>query len=400
MLSILRNIKGDKVIWVVVLLLSLVSLLSVYSSVGALAQRETGGNTEYYLIKQALFIIFGFFFIYVVHLIKYTYFGKISVILLFISIVLLVITLFSAPTNDAARWISIPFIDLTFQTSDLAKIALIMYLARILTKKQGQIKDFKNGFLPIITPVLVVCGLILYANFSTAAILFCICLVMMFVAGVNSKYLFSMVAIGLAALAIFFVILYSMPTQKQGRIGTWQNRIENFVHPEPKDSYQVDQAKIAIATGGILGKFPGNSSQRNFLPSAYSDYIYAIIIEEDGLLGAGIIILLYLIILYRVIRIVSKCSGSFGAFLAVGIGFSLVFQALLNMGVAVDLLPVTGQTLPFVSKGGTSTLFSSIAIGLILSVSREAYKENEKEENKKEKNAEEQKITEQENEKA
>lgn len=376
MTSVYKNIKGDKVIWIVVLLLSLLSLLSVYSSVGALAQKESGGNTEYYLIKQALFIVFGFVFIYVVHLIKYTYFAKISVFLLFISIILLVITLFSAPTNDAARWISIPFIDLTFQTSDLAKLSLILYLARMLTKKQGQIKDFKNGFLPIITPVFVVCGLILYANFSTAAILFSICLVMMFVAGVNRKYLFSMLGVGIVALMLFFAILYNLPPQKQGRVGTWQNRIENYINPEPKENYQVEQAKIAIATGGAFGKFPGNSTQRNFLPSAFSDYIFAIIIEEYGSIGAFVIILLYLIILFRVVKIVSKGPGNFGVFLVVGIGFSLVFQALLNMGVAVDLLPVTGQTLPFISKGGTSTLFSSIAVGMILSVSREIDKIN------------------------
>ncbi len=377
MTTILNNIKGDKVIWIVILLLSLFSLLSVYSSVGALAQKDSAGSTEYYLLKQTLFILLGFVFIYVIHLIKYTYFARISVFLLFLSIILLVITLFSAPTNDAARWISIPIIDLTFQTSDLAKLSLIMYLARILTKKQDQIKDFKTGFLPIVTPVFVVCGLILYANFSTAAILFSICLVMMFVAGVNRKYLFSMLGIGIVALMLFFVILYNLPPQKQGRLGTWQNRIENYISPEPKENYQVEQAKIAIATGGVFGKFPGNSTQRNFLPSAFSDYIYAIIIEEYGSFGALFIILFYLIVLFRIVKIVSKGPGNFGVFLVVGIGFSLVFQALLNMGVAVDLLPVTGQTLPFISKGGTSTLFSSIAIGMILSVSREVDKRND-----------------------
>jgi len=384
MLSLFKNIKGDKVIWIVVILLSLVSLLSVYSSTGALAQKEMKGHTEYYLLKQALFILFGFVLIYAVHLIKYTYFAKISSLLLFISIILLVITLFSAPTNEAARWISIPLIDMTFQTSDLAKLSLIMYTAKILTKKQSEIKNFKTGFLPIMIPIIVVCGLILYANFSTAAILFSICWVMMFVAGVNRKYLFSMIGIALVFLMLFFIVLHSLPPQKQGRIATWQNRIESFINPETKDTYQVDQAKIAIATGGIWGKFPGNSSQRNFLPSAYSDYIYAIIIEEDGLIGAVIIILFYLIILFRSVRIVVKEPGSFGTFLVVGISFSLVFQALLNMGVAVDLLPVTGQTLPFISKGGTSTLFSSIAVGIILSVSEEV--ENKINENANENN--------------
>ncbi len=381
MKQILKNIKGDKVIWIVVLLLSLISLLCVYSSSGALAQKNTGGNTEYYLIKQALFVLFGFVFLYIIHLIKYTYFAKISVFLLLISIILLIVTFFSAPTNDAARWISIPFLDISFQTSDFAKLSLITYMARVLTIKQEQIKDFKTGFIPIIIPVFIVCGLILYANFSTAAILFTICVVMMFVAGVNRKYLFSMIGIGIVALFIFFAVLHNLPPQKQGRIATWQNRIENFLNKDSGDNYQVEQSKIAIATGGFFGKLPGNSSQRNFLPSAYSDYIFAIIIEEYGIIGASSIILLYLIILYRIVKIVTKGPGKFGMFLTVGLGFSLVFQALLNMGVAVDLLPVTGQTLPFISKGGTSTLFAFISIGMILSVSKEIEKTNENEKN-------------------
>lgn len=369
MVSILKRIKGDKVIWAVVLVLSIFSLLAVYSSSGTLAYRFQAGNTEYYLIKHFVILVFGLGLMFLAHKIKYTYYSRLSQIALFVSIPLLVITLFVGESiNDANRWITLPVINLSFQSSDFAKLALIMYLARLLTKKQEQIKDFKSAFLPVILPVIVVCGLILPANFSTAAVLFATCLVIMFIGRLSLKYILSMMGIGLLALTIFIVIMFNMPTQ--GRVQTWKSRIESFAGKSEKDTWQSDQAKIAIASGGLVGKMPGNSTQRNFLPQAFSDFIYAIIVEEYGLIGGAIIVLMYLILLFRGVRISNKSPGTFGALLAAGLSFSLVFQAMINMAVTVDLLPVTGQPLPLVSMGGTSLWFTSLAIGIVLSVSR------------------------------
>lgn len=371
MSALSRRIKGDKVIWAVVVLLSVLSLLAVYSSTGTLAYRYQSGNTEYYMIKHFLILVFGFALMYVAHLIKYTYYSRIFQIALFIAIPLLILTLFiGLNLNEAKRVLQLPF-NLTFQTSDLAKLTLIMYLARLLSKKQDTIKDFKSAFIPLMLPILIVCGLILPANFSTAALLFVTCLVLMFIGRVNMTYIFSLIGIGLVVLTIFVLVLYNMPGEKQGRMWTWKNRIENFIDKDSKDNYQVQQSKIAIVKGGLLGKGPGNSTQRNFLPHPYSDFIFAIIIEEYGLIGAVIVVLLYLILFYRAVRIVSRIPQNFGAFLTIGVSFNLVFQAMINMAVAVNLLPVTGQPLPLVSMGGTSIWFTSLSIGIILSVSRE-----------------------------
>ncbi|MBC35178.1 MAG: cell division protein FtsW [Bacteroidetes bacterium] len=366
-----KKIKGDKVIWAVVILLSVLSLLAVYSSTGTLAYRYQGGNTEYYMIKHFMILVFGFILMYVAHLIKYTYYSRIFQIALYIAVPLLVLTLFiGLNLNEAKRVLPLPF-NLTFQTSDLAKLTLIMYLARLLTKKQETIKDFKSAFVPLMLPILIVCGLILPANFSTAALLFVTCLVLMFIGRVNMTYIFSLIGIGVVSLAIFITILYQMPGEKQGRMWTWKNRIENFVDKDAEANYQVEQSKIAIVKGGLIGKGPGNSSQRNFLPHPYSDFIFAIIIEEYGLIGSTIVVLLYLILFFRAVRIVSKIPQNFGAFLVFGVSFNLVFQAMINMAVAVNLLPVTGQPLPLVSMGGTSIWFTSLSIGIILSVSKE-----------------------------
>jgi cell division protein FtsW len=285
------------------------------------------------------------------------------------------ITLFVGVNLNEARRVLPLFFGLTFQTSDLAKLALIMYLARLLTKRQENIKDFKSAFVPIMAPVIIVCFLILPANFSTSAILFTTSLVIMFIGRVNLKHIFSIIGIGIVFLVMMVLIAQSSP-KLLPRLSTWVSRIENFKSGDnnAEENYQVEQAKIAIASGGIIGKMPGNSDQRNFLPHPYSDFIYAIIIEEYGLIGGVVILLLYLILLFRAVKIVTKAPGNFGAFLAIGIAFSLVFQALINMGVAVHLLPVTGQTLPLVSMGGTSLWFTSISIGIILSVSREIEK--------------------------
>lgn len=370
---LLNKIKGDKIIWLVVIILSVFSLLAVYSSTGTLAYKYQGGNTEYYMIKHFIIILFGLFLMYLAHLVKYTYFSRIFQVALWIAVPLLILTLFfGLSLNEAKRVLPLPF-GLTFQTSDLAKLTLIMYLARELTKRQDVIKDFKSSFVPIIIPVLIVCFLILPANFSTAAILFCTSLVLMFVGRVSLKHIFSMIGIGIVLMFMMVLIAKSVPNFLP-RVDTWISRVENYKDGNPDDNYQVEQAKIAIANGGIFGKMPGNSEQRNFLPHPYSDFIFAIIIEEYGLLGAILLVFLYLILLFRAVKIVVKVPRNFGAFLTIGVAFSLVFQAMINMGVAVNLLPVTGQTLPFVSMGGTSIWFTSISIGIILSVSKEVEK--------------------------
>jgi len=367
---ILKMIKGDKIIWLVVILLSIFSLLAVYSSTGTLAYKYQGGNTEYYMIKHFIILVLGLFLMYFAHLVKYTYFSRIFQIILWIAIPLLLLTLFvGLNVNEARRVLPLPF-GLTFQTSDLAKLTLIMYLARMLTKRQEVIKDFRTAFLPIVVPVLIICFLILPANFSTAAILFTTSLVLMFIGRVSLKHIGSMVGIGIVMMLILFLVANSYP-KLLPRVDTWISRIESFSDASSEESYQVEQAKIAIARGGLIGKMPGNSEQRNFLPHPYSDFIFAIIIEEYGLLGGMTVVFLYMILLFRAVKIVTKTPRNFGAFLTIGVAFSLVFQAMINMGVAVNLLPVTGQTLPFVSMGGTSIWFTSIAIGIILSVSKE-----------------------------
>ena len=370
--SFLGKIKGDRVIWAVVFLLTLLSFLAVYSSTGTLAYKYEGGNTNYYMLKHAIILFFGLLLMYFAHLVKYTYYSGIFRVVLYIAVPLLIITLyFGLNLNEAKRVLEIPFIGLTFQTSDLAKITLIVYLARMLTKKQDQIKDFKSAFVPLMLPVIIITGLILPANFSTAAILFATSLVIIFIGRVKTSYILGMVGIGVVCLSIAILIMYNMPEGKQGRIMTWKSRIDQFIDGEAEDSYQVEQSKIAIATGSIIGKMPGNSTQRNFLPHPYSDFIYAIIIEEYGVIGGAFVVLLYLILLHRAVKIVARAPGTFGSFLAIGVAFSLVFQAMINMGVAVNLLPVTGQTLPLISMGGTSIWFTSLSIGIILSVSKE-----------------------------
>lgn len=373
-----NNLKGDKVIWAVVFMLSVVSVLSVYSSTGLLAYLEQGGNTEYYLLKHLAIMLLGWGLIYVSHLVKYTYYSRLSTLALYTAIPLLLLTMMIGTSrNDASRWLSIPIINIDFQTSDFAKLALIMYVARMLSRKQDQIKDLKSAFLPIMLPIFIVCGLIMPSNLSTALILFVTCLALMFVGRVNLKYIGTLVVMGLVGLSLIVVILAN--SGDGGRVGTWKNRALTFVgmKENPDLTFQSDQAKIAVATGGVFGKFPGNSTQRNILPQAYSDFIYAIIIEEYGMIGGVFILLLYLILLYRGLRIATKCEKTFGALLGLGVSFILVFQAIIHMAITVGLFPVTGQPLPMVSMGGTSLWFTSIAIGIMLSISRTTEKEEE-----------------------
>jgi cell division protein FtsW len=378
---IFEKIKGDKVIWIVAVLLSVLSLLVVYSSTGSLAYREQGGNTEYYLFKQFIIVALGFGLMYVTSLMHFKYFSRLAQFLLFLSIPLLIITMFFGPEiNGANRLLWIPGTGLTFQTSDLAKLALIMYIARFLAKKQERIKDLKSGFLFIIIPVIIVCALILPGNFSTAALLFVTSLILLFIGRANSLHLLTLVGIGIISVGILYFAGKSYP-ELIPRSTTWVNRLDQFFYPDEDQVYQVEQSKIAVATGGVLGKMPGNSTQRNFLPHPYSDFVFAIIIEEYGLVGGIVVILLYLILMFRSMKIARNCPMRFGSFLVVGISFIMVFQALINMGVAVNLLPVTGQTLPFISMGGTSFWFTSIGIGMILSVSRTVNEQQVKQEN-------------------
>lgn len=381
---------GDKTIWGLVLLLGLVSLLVVYSATGSLAYKMYRGNTEVYLFKQFAFIIIGFLVIYFAHRVNYTIYSKLAKVIFLLSIPLLLYTLFFGVTlNEGSRWIKLPIINLTMQTSDLAKLGLFMYLARLLSRRQKNIKDFKRGFIPVMLPVAITCLLIAPANLSTALLLGASCMLLLFIGRVSGKHL--AMVMGVAAVPVIALVMAAVISHKTAdveevvvkketksrltaRVSTWVSRVENFMYGD-KDAaddnmYQVNQAKIAIAKGGILGKGPGNSEQRNFLPQAYNDFIYAIIIEEYGLIGGALIIFIYLVFLYRSIRLFKRCPYAFGAFLALGLSFTLVIQAMANMAVNVNLFPVTGVTLPLVSMGGSSFLFTCLSIGIILSVAR------------------------------
>ncbi len=366
--------KGDRVIWLTVMLLSIFSILAVYSSTGTLAYKYQSGNTEYYLFKHTFILLFGFVLMYFAHLLKYTAYARVSKIAILIAMPLLLLTLLMGTNlNEASRWLTLPIVNLSFQTSDLAKLALIMFVARALSRKQEVIKDFRAAFVPIMVPVLITCGLILPANFSTAAVLFCTCVILMIIGRINIKYIGSLIGIAVVAFGLFIII--AKVTGFEGRISTWEKRLNTFVNDDESGSYQSQQAKIAIASGQLFGKGPGNSSQRNFLPHPYSDFIYAIIIEEYGLAGGALVVVLYLVLFYRAIKIAQASPRAFATFLAIGCAFSLTFQAMINMAVAVNLFPVTGQPLPMLSMGGTSIWFTSIAIGIILSVSRDYEKE-------------------------
>jgi cell division protein FtsW len=392
--NISKHARGDKVIWALVVFLTLVSLLAVYSATGSLAYKNYKGNTEIYLFKQVAFILIGFAVVYFAHRVNYTIYSKLARILYILSIPLLIYTLFfGVKMNEGSRWIRLPIINLTMQTSDLAKLALFMYLARLLSRKQAVIKDFKNGFLPVIAPVLLTCILIAPANLSTALLLGASCMILLFMGRVEVKHLLLVVA--LAMIPIIMLITAAVVRHSSGkdtgvtettiaakkstagllgRVDTWIGRVENFMYggkeADNDEMYQVNQAKIAIAKGGFLGVGPGNSTTRDYLPQAYNDFIFAIIIEEYGFLGGAFLLFMYLVFLYRCINIFRRCPFAFGAFLALGLSFTLAIQALSNMAVTVNLFPVTGVTLPLVSMGGSSFLFTCFSVGIILSVAR------------------------------
>jgi cell division protein FtsW len=369
MASLRKYFGGDRIIWAVIIVLSLYSLLAVYSTSGILVYRNPGAGPGHYVVRHAMFLLAGFVLVYLTHLVHYRFFSRLSQAMMIIALPLLIATLFfGVNINEANRWLELPVIGLRFQPSDFAKLALIMYLARLLSMRQDEISDLYRSFLPMIIPTAIICLLILPEDLSTALILLGTCIILMYIGRIPSRQLLLVIAGGMIVIGSFIGI--SMLVNKEGRVGTWKNRIESYLDRDA-ENYQVEQAKIAIARGGLFGKLPGNSTQRNFLPHSYSDFIYAVIIEEYGLLLGGIpILLLYLILLYRAGVLVRKSTRTFPAFLAIGLTIGLVLQAMVHMAVSVNLLPVTGQPLPLVSMGGTSMILTSLSLGMILSVSR------------------------------
>ncbi|MGB0431243.1 MAG: FtsW/RodA/SpoVE family cell cycle protein [Bacteroidia bacterium] len=368
---LLNRIKGDNVIWGAILLLSLLSILAIYSSTKMLAESARDGDTMYYVLKQFAMLGIGFVIIYFAHKINYKFYSGFSKVLLPISLLLLLLTyMFGIEINSAVRWLRIPGTGLTFQTSDIAKLGLIMFLARTIAKKQDEIKDFKKGFLPLMIPILVICLVILPSDFSTSAMLLATSIGLLFIGGAEVKHIGIVL---LAAIVGFFILigLAEIFDWDFLRLSTWISRLNAFFG---EDAFQTQQAKIAIAQGKWFGVGPGNNIQGRFLPGPYGDFIFAIIIEEYGFFGGFLIVFLYLLLLHRSIRILIQTPNSFGALLAVGLTILLVIQAFLHMAVVVDLLPNTGLSLPLVSMGGTSTVFTCFALGVILSVSAHSEK--------------------------
>lgn len=377
-----KYIKGDQVIWGIIFFLALVSLLTVYSATGTLAYKTQGGNTTHFMFKQLFFLLIGISLIIVVHRIPYKIFVFASLPLLYVSIILLFITVLSGQNlNEASRWLTVPGIGLSFQPSEIAKLALVLYVSRVLAQHQRDDGPTEGAFWPIIIHTGVVCLLIFPENLSTALLVGGIVMLMMFLGRVPFRYLFFTGLTGSAIVGIVLLLALN-DVVIVDRAETWASRIENYMDEEKETSeiggdYQITQSKIAIATGGFFGKGPGNSDQRNFLPHPYNDFIYAIIAEEFGLVGAFLVLIAYFIFFTRVGVLVSSCNRTFPAFMVLGLGLVLVAQAFLNMGVAVGIFPVTGQPLPLVSMGGTSIVFTCLALGAILSVSRHYQEERE-----------------------
>ena len=368
------NIKGDKAIWGVVALLALFSFLPVYSASSNLVYVVGNGTTIGHLIKHGMLLLLGFGIIYGVHKIPTHFFKGLSIIALPIVLVLLAYTLAQGTTIDganASRWIRLPLVGITFQTSNLAAVVLMIYVARYLTRIKDKTITFNESLVPLWLPVFIVTILILPANFSTAAILFFMVLMLCFLGGYPLKYLSGIVGTGLLILTIFILTAKAYPDLFPNRVDTWINRVESFWDPADTESdYQIEKAKIAIASGGIVGNGAGKSVMKNFLPQSSSDFIYAIIIEEYGLVGGFVLMFFYMLLLFRIVVVANSNETVFGKLLVVGVGLPIVFQALINMAVAVELFPVTGQTLPLISSGGTSIWMTCLAIGIVLSASR------------------------------
>ena len=375
MQKFLSHLKGDRVIWMVALFLCTLSVLAVYSAVFFFVWKAEGGSSAGVLIKHVFMLGLGLAFMYVTHLLPLTVFSRIGQLMIWVVIPLLVFTMFfGSNINNADRWIRIPGIGVTFQTSDLAKLVLIIYVARQLTVKRQMLDDFKKGVLPIVLPIAMVCGLVLPANFSTAALIGFVCFLMLVFGGVPWKHLFKLIGAVVGILLLIVVIGEFGPEKLLPRYSTWKNRLvgkEVQAGAIDDSKYQIDLAQYAIYEGGIIPKGPGSGTSRNFLPHPYSDMIYAFIIEEYGsILGGALVMLMYVIFLFRVIRISIRSPKYFGGLTALGLGLVISLQAFINMGVAVDLFPTTGQPLPLVSMGGTSIVFVAIMFGVILSISK------------------------------
>jgi cell division protein FtsW len=375
-LKLFKNIKGDKAIWAIATLLALFSFLPVYSASSNLVYVLGNGTTVGHLVKHALLLFFGFCIIYGVHKIPTHFFRGLSLIALPIILVLLVFVLAQGTNSgetNASRWIRIPFVGFGFQPSNLAAVVLLIYVARYLSKIRDRTVTFTESILPLWLPVFFVVVLILPANFSTAGIIFSMVLMLCFLGGYPTKYLLGIVGAGLVCLTLFVVTAKAFPDLFPNRVDTWMSRIDSFTSPEDTDAnYQIERAKIAIATGGIIGKGAGKSVQKNFLPQSSSDFIYAIIVEEYGLVGGFGLMLVYLFLLFRIVVVANGSTSVFSKLLVLGVGLPIVFQALINMAVAVELFPVTGQNLPLISSGGTSSWMTCLAIGIILSASNKS----------------------------
>lgn len=388
--NIFSNLKGDRAIWAIVAFLALFSFLPVYSASSNLAYLYGNGDTIQFLLTHFVHLVLGFAVIYGVHRIPFHYFKGLSIIALPIVILLLIITLTQGNMTEgtnASRWIQVPFMGFSFQTSTLAAVILIVYVARYLSRIQDVEITFKESLIPLWLPVGVVLALILPANFSTTAIIAAMIMALLFVGGYPLKYLAAMMGIGLVMLALFVLSAKAFPDVFPNRVDTWISRVDNYTDGVTNESdYQIEKAKIAIATGGVVGLGPGKSVQKNFLPQSSSDFIFAIIVEEFGLIGGMTLMLLYLFLLFRIVIVAYKSPSIFGKLVALGVGLPIVFQALINMAVAVELFPVTGQTLPMVSSGGTSIWMTCMAIGIVLSVSvkREEIRAKEEKDRKEE----------------
>lgn len=376
MSTLLQRIQGDRTLWVIALALALFSLMPVYSASSNIAFLYGSGNTLGMLGKHSIHLVLGLILMYAAHKISYKTYGPLSMILLPVAVVLLIYTLFSGHSvANASRWIQIPFLGWTFQTSAFASIVLMIYLARYLAKAEGEkLNSFRKSALPLLGPIFLVCAFILPANFSTAALVFAVAMTVLFMGGYPIKNLAIIIGSGLVGLVLFVLLVLAFPNISN-RVETWKSRIENFSEGNAEENYQVTKAKMAIAEGMVVGKGPGKSIQKNFLPQSNSDFIYAVIVEEFGILGGIILLFAYVIFMIRVLIISQKAESKFGMLLAAGMGFSILIQAFVNLGVAVNLLPVTGQTLPLISAGGSSIWMTCLAIGIILSVSKGAANE-------------------------
>ncbi|MDO7137945.1 FtsW/RodA/SpoVE family cell cycle protein [Algibacter lectus] len=383
MQTLFKNIKGDRLIWAIVALLAILSFLPVYSAASDLAYSKYDGNTFISFVKHFMHLVLGFAIMYGVHKIPYRYFKGLSLVMLPVVGVLLLITMAQGTVMggaSASRWIKIPVVGLSFQTSTLAFVVLMVYVARYMSKVKDEVITFKASILPLWAPVFIVLALILPSNFSTAAIMFLMVMILVFLGGYPVRYMSIILGSGLVALILFIMVAKLTTGPLNVKVTTWENRIKNYSDSEDTDAdYQIEKAKIAIASGGITGVGPGKSIQKHALPQSSSDFIFAIIIEEYGLIGGFSIMILYMWLLFRVVIVSQKSDTIFGKLLVLGVGLPIVFQALINMAVAVELFPVTGQTLPLVSSGGTSIWMTCLAIGIILSVSakREEMKEKE-----------------------